>query len=50
MESYGQSKLRYIKPGLTKITAKYSCFPKSALSNNKQPTFVRYHSINVTGI
>jgi hypothetical protein len=39
-----------IKPGLNKITAKYSCSPKSDLSNNKQPTFVKYHSINVTGI
>ncbi|PWU82376.1 MAG: hypothetical protein DLM72_02140 [Candidatus Nitrosopolaris wilkensis] len=39
-----------IKPGLNKITARYSCFPKSALGNNKQPTFVRYHSLNVTGI
>jgi hypothetical protein len=39
-----------IKPGLNKITAKYSCSPKSDLINNKQPTFVRYHSINVTGI
>jgi len=39
-----------IKPGLNKITAKYSCSPKSDLSNNNQPTFVKYHSINVTGI
>ena len=39
-----------IKPGLNKITAKYSCSPKSDLGNNKQPTFVRHHSINVTGI
>ena len=39
-----------IKPGLNKITAKYSCSPKSDLGNNKQPTFVEYHSINVTGI
>ena len=39
-----------IKPGLNKITAKYSCSPKPDLGNNKQPTFVRHHSINVTGI
>jgi hypothetical protein len=39
-----------IKPGVNKITAKYSCFPNSDPSNNKQPTFVKYHSINVTGI
>jgi hypothetical protein len=39
-----------IKPGLNKITAKYSCFPNPDPSNNKQPTFVKYHSINVTGI
>lgn len=39
-----------IKPGLNKITAKYSCSLKSDLSNNNQPTFVKYHSINVTGI
>jgi hypothetical protein len=39
-----------IKPGLNKITAKYSCFPNPDPSNNKQPTFVKHHSINVTGI
>ena len=39
-----------IKPGVNKLTAKYSCFPNSDPSNNKQPTFVKYHSINVTGI
>jgi len=39
-----------IKPGLNKITARYSCSPNADLSNSRQPTFVRYYSINVTGI
>jgi hypothetical protein len=38
-----------VKLGQNKITAKYSCFPSSD-TNNTQANFVKYHSINVTGI
>ena len=38
-----------VKLGQNKITGKYSCFP-STDTNNTQPNFVKYHSVNVTGI
>ncbi|MGB6674525.1 MAG: hypothetical protein WBE34_19015 [Candidatus Nitrosopolaris sp.] len=38
-----------VKLGQNKITAKYSCFPDSD-TNNTQAGFVKYHSVNVTGI
>jgi len=38
-----------VKLGYNKITAKYSCFPSSD-TNNTQANFVRYQSVNVTGI
>jgi hypothetical protein len=38
-----------VKLGQNKITAKYSCFPNSDI-NNTQPNFVKYHSVNVTGV
>jgi hypothetical protein len=38
-----------VKLGQNKITAKYSCFPSSD-TNNTQAGFVKYHSVNVTGI
>ena len=38
-----------IKSGQNKITAKYSCMPNSD-SSNTQPNFVKYHSVNITGI
>jgi hypothetical protein len=38
-----------IKSGQNKITAKYSCMHNSD-SSNTQPNFVKYHSVNVTGI
>ncbi len=38
-----------VKLGQNKITAKYSCFPGSD-TNNTQAGFVKYHSVNVTGI
>lgn len=37
------------KLGQNKITAKYSCFPNSDI-NNKLPNYVKYHSVNITGI
>jgi hypothetical protein len=42
--SYGTVKL-----GQNKITGKYSCFPSSD-TNNTQANFVKYHSVNVTGV
>jgi len=42
--SYGMVKL-----GQNKITSKYSCFPNTDI-NNTQPNFVKYHSVNITGI
>ena len=38
-----------VKLGHNKITAKYSCFPSSD-TNNTQANFVKYQSVNVTGI
>jgi hypothetical protein len=38
-----------VKLGQNKITGKYSCFPNTD-TNNTQPNFVKYHSVNVTGI
>ena len=38
-----------IKLGQNKITGKYSCFANTD-PNNTQPNYVKYHSINVTGI
>lgn len=38
-----------VKLGQNKITSKYSCFPNTDI-NNSQPNFVKYHSINITGI
>jgi hypothetical protein len=38
-----------VKLGQNKITGKYSCFPNTD-ANNTQPNFVKYHSVNVTGI
>jgi hypothetical protein len=38
-----------VKLGENKITAKYSCFPNSEI-NNKLPNYVKYHSLNITGI
>jgi len=38
-----------VKLGQNKITAKYSCFPSSD-TNNTQASFIKYHSVNVTGI
>jgi hypothetical protein len=38
-----------VKLGQNKITAKYSCFPSSD-TNSTQANFVKYHSVNVTGI
>jgi hypothetical protein len=38
-----------VKLGQNKITGKYSCFPNSD-TNNTQPNFVKYHSVNVTGV
>ena len=38
-----------VKLGENKITAKYSCFPNSDPSN-AQPRFVKFHSVNVTGV
>jgi hypothetical protein len=45
----GYSGYAKVKLGQNKITGKYSCFP-STDTNNTQPTFVKYHSVNVTGI
>jgi hypothetical protein len=38
-----------VKLGQNKITAKYSCFPRSD-TNSTQANFLKYHSVNVTGI
>ena len=38
-----------IKSGQNKITAKYSCMHNSD-SSNAGPSFVKFHSVNVTGI
>jgi hypothetical protein len=38
-----------VKLGQNKITAKYSCFPSSD-TNSTQANFVKYRSVNVTGI
>lgn len=38
-----------VKLGENKITAKYSCFPNSDI-NNKLPNYIKYHSVNITGI
>ena len=38
-----------VKLGQNKITAKYSCFTSSD-TNSTQSNFVKYHSVNVTGI
>jgi hypothetical protein len=38
-----------VKLGENKITAKYSCFPNSEI-NNKLPNYIKYHSLNITGI
>ena len=38
-----------VKVGQNKITTKYSCFPNSDPSNT-QPRFVKFHSVNVTGV
>ena len=38
-----------IKSGQNKIPAKYSCIPNSD-SSNTQHNFVKYRSVNVTGI
>jgi hypothetical protein len=45
----GDSNYATVKLGQNKITAKYSCFPSSD-TNNTQASFVKYHSVNVTGI
>jgi hypothetical protein len=37
-----------INSGQNKITAKYSCMPNSD-SSNTRPSFVKFHSVNVTG-
>jgi|SRR5919109_539871 hypothetical protein len=38
-----------VKLGQNKITGKYSCFPSTDTSNT-QPNYLKYHSINVTGV
>jgi len=38
-----------VKLGQNKITSKYSCLPNTDI-NNTQPNFVKYHSVNITGI
>jgi hypothetical protein len=45
----GDPKYATVKLGQNKITAKYSCFPSSD-TNSTQANFVKYHSVNVTGI
>jgi hypothetical protein len=39
-----------VKLGQNKITAKYSCFPTTTDTNSTQANFVKYRSVNVTGI
>jgi hypothetical protein len=38
-----------VKLGQNKITGKYSCFSSSD-TNNTLPTYVKYHSVNITGV
>ena len=38
-----------VKLGQNKITGRYSCFP-STDTNNTQPNYIKYHSVNITGI
>lgn len=38
-----------VKLGQNKITARYSCFSDKDI-NNTQPNYVKYHSVNITGI
>jgi hypothetical protein len=45
----GNSSYGMVKLGQNKITSKYSCFPNTDI-NDTQPNFVKYHSINITGI
>jgi hypothetical protein len=45
----GQPSYATVKLGQNKITTKYSCFPNSD-TNNTQPNFGKYHSVNVTGV
>jgi hypothetical protein len=45
----GHPKYATVKLGQNKITAKYSCFPRSD-TNSTQANFLKYHSVNVTGI